>query len=66
MIARNIAPGLFRNFACEYFPFHEEETMEKIRDEAEKKIFPSGKYQIIASDKDEQVLEFAERNARRA
>jgi 23S rRNA G2445 N2-methylase RlmL len=47
MIARNIVPGLFRNFACENFPFHNEELLEKIREDAEKSIYPSGKYTIL-------------------
>lgn len=66
LIARNIAPGLFRSFACEHFPFHEEEILEKVREEAEKSIYPTGKYSILWYDIDEEMIQIAQRNARRA
>jgi putative N6-adenine-specific DNA methylase len=42
LMARNIAPGLFRHFRVEELPFFESDMMEIVRDEAEKKIYPSG------------------------
>lgn len=66
MIARNIAPGLFRSFRIEELPFFDEEILENTRTEAEKKIYPSGKYTVLASDIDPEMVRIAEENARRA
>ena len=66
MIARNIAPGLFRSFRIEELPFFDEERLENTRAEAEKKIYPSGKYTVLASDIEPEMVRIAEENARRA
>lgn len=66
MLARNIAPGLGRHFAVENFPFFEKEIFYAVRREAHEKIYPSGNYQIFASDIDPKMIEIAKNNARRA
>lgn len=66
MIARNIAPGLFRSFRIEELPFFDEELLETVRTEAEKKIYPSGKYTVLACDIEPEMVRIAEENARRA
>ncbi|MDO4873597.1 MAG: class I SAM-dependent RNA methyltransferase [Candidatus Gracilibacteria bacterium] len=66
MLARNIAPGLGRHFAVENFPFFEKEIFYAVRREAREKIYPSGNYQIFASDIDPKMIEIAKNNARRA
>lgn len=66
MIARNIAPGLCRHFRIEELPNYKRNLLQEVRDEAEKKIYPSGKYQIVGSDIDASMVALAERNAERA
>lgn len=66
MLARNIAPGLGRHFAVENFPFFEKEILYAVRREAHEKIYPSGNYQIFASDINPKMIEIAKNNARRA
>ncbi len=66
MLARNIAPGLFRSFRIEELPFHDAELLEQVREQAEKKIYPSGSYTIHARDIDPAMISVARENARRA
>ena len=66
MIARNIAPGLDRHFRVEEFPFYKRELLLATREEAKKKIYPSGSYSILASDTDEGMIKIAKENAKRA
>lgn len=66
MLARNIAPGMGRHFAIENFPIFNRDYFSEVRDECRKSIFPSGKYQIEASDLSEEMIEIARRNAERA
>lgn len=66
LMARNIAPGLFRDFRIEELRFHDETLLETVQEEAENKIYPSGGYTILASDMDETMITIAEANARRA
>ena len=66
MMARNIAPGLFRSFRIEELPFHNATLLESVRANAEKKIYPSGDYTIHASDIDPAMIQIARENARRA
>ncbi len=64
MIARNIAPGRNRSFAFEYWDWydknHKKNTLQSLTP------YPSGKYHIIASDINEDMIEIAQENARRA
>lgn len=66
MIARNIAPGLTRHFRIEEFPFYKRELLMSVREEAKKKVYPSGAYTIVASDNDEGMIKIAKGNAKRA
>ena len=66
MIARNIAPGLFRSFRIEELPFHDTDLLEKVRKRAEEKIYPSGSYTLIGQDIDPDMIRISEENARRA
>ncbi len=66
LMARNIAPGLFRDFRIEELRFHDPILLETVQEEAEKKMYPSGGYTILASDMDETMISIAEANARRA
>lgn len=66
MIARNIAPGINRHFRIEELPFFQSEFMKKVRETAKGKIYPSGKYRVMASDIDPKMIQIARWNAERA
>ena len=65
MIAKNIAPWLNRNFAFESFKFSPIWLLEKEKKIAREKQF-DWKYNIIASDINEEILEIARENAKNA
>lgn len=65
MIAKNIAPGLKRKFAFEKLWLLQSEIIENERKMAKFKEF-DGEYKIFASDIDEEILEIAKQNAKRA
>lgn len=65
MIARNIAPGLQREFDYLYFPWYDLPYHEKAIKEAREKIFAKS-YQIFGSDRDEYMVDIACKNASRA
>lgn len=65
MIAKNIAPWLKRKFAFEKLWLIDSETIENEKNLAKKKEF-SWDYKIFASDIDEEILEIAKENAKRA
>jgi putative N6-adenine-specific DNA methylase len=66
MIARNIAPGLCRHFRIEELPFYKRSLFQEVREQAKARIYPSGKYQIFASDNDATMIDIARKNAKRA
>jgi putative N6-adenine-specific DNA methylase len=66
MIARNIAPGLYRHFRVEELRFHNSDLLHSVQDTARSKIYPSGKYTVYASDLDPSMIKIAEWNAKRA
>ena len=66
MIARNIAPGLSRHFRVEELRFFNTEIFLNVQDTARSKIYPSGKYTILASDIDPEMIQIAKWNAKRA
>lgn len=65
MIARNIAPGLQREFDYQYFPWFPLKYHEKAIQEAQSKIYDKS-YQIFGSDIDNNLVEIAQANAHRA
>jgi len=65
MIARNIAPGLNRNFAFEDFAEFNRDEFEKMKQELKAKIF-QWNYEIIWQDINPQMVEIAEMNAESA
>lgn len=66
MLARDIAPGVNRRFRIESMKFHRREDLTSIRNIARMKAFPSGEYQIFASDIEPEMVAIAKRNAERA
>ena len=66
MIAKNIAPGIERNFAGEYFPWYNADYFAQARTSAKTKIITDRKYTITASDTDAEAVKIAENNAKRA
>ncbi len=65
LLAKNVAPGLRRNFAFQQFKNFESWTFEAMKLEASKKSF-EGKYQIFAFDKDPEMIRIARANAQEA
>ena len=65
MIAKNIAPGLKRKFAFEKLWLIQSEIIENERNIAKQKEF-NWNYKIFASDIDEEILEIAKQNVKRA
>ena len=66
MMARNIPPGLTRHFRVVSLPFHDRMLLTAVKKDLEGKIYPSGKYEIFASDVNTEMVEIAKRNAERA
>jgi 23S rRNA G2445 N2-methylase RlmL len=66
MIARNIAPGTNRHFRIESLPCHSADELTMVRNTARLKAYPSGEYQIYASDIDPDMIRVARANADRA
>lgn len=62
MIARNIAPGLKREFAFETWNWIPKNLLQEEKDSAKSKEF-SGEYKIYCSDIRKDVIELAKRNA---
>ncbi|MDD4151398.1 MAG: class I SAM-dependent RNA methyltransferase [Candidatus Gracilibacteria bacterium] len=66
LIARNIAPGLYRRFAFEKFAWFPKHYIENAVKDAEEKIIRDKKYSIFASDISPEAIEIARDNARKA
>jgi putative N6-adenine-specific DNA methylase len=66
MIARQMAPGLGREFAFMKWRGFERRGWEIIRADAEKKVLPKAPSRILASDRDEGAVKAARENAKRA
>lgn len=67
MIARNIAPGLNRTFACENWDFIISSlTWKKVRKEAYEAIMYDKEYHIFGYDKDSKIIPVARENAVKA
>ncbi|MCH8518570.1 class I SAM-dependent RNA methyltransferase [Candidatus Gracilibacteria bacterium] len=63
MIARNIAPGLKRKFACETWSWIPQGIFESEKKRAKEKEF-SGEYKIYSTDIRKDIIELARRNAK--
>ena len=66
MLMCNCAPGLNRSFAAESFPQLSSMLWEEARDRAVGDIVEDSAFEVYASDIDENVLEVAKENAKRA
>ncbi len=64
MIAKNIAPGLMRNFASENWDFIDKNYWKETRKEAYSKIDVNCRPEIYASDIDEKAIQIAKGNAK--
>lgn len=65
MIARNIAPGLKREFASENWPIVPSLAWQEARQSARKEILPSGNLKISGYDIDPAMIKIALANARK-
>ncbi|UMZ75458.1 THUMP domain-containing class I SAM-dependent RNA methyltransferase [Natranaerofaba carboxydovora] len=64
LIGKNLAPGLFRDFTFEDWPFVSMETFDRAREEADDLAEPDRSLSIIGTDIDEEVVKMARDNAR--
>ncbi|WP_290773138.1 class I SAM-dependent RNA methyltransferase [Anaerofustis sp.] len=65
MKAKNIAPGLKRNFAFEKWQLFDKETFELLKEEARSNIRPA-EIRLLGSDLDYKAIKLANENARKA
>lgn len=65
LIGKNIAPGLYRNFACEEWPTMDKAIWEEVRSYASAKI-NNQDFRILASDINGRLLGTARENASKA
>lgn len=63
MIAKNIAPGLYRYFAFENFAWYDVAHLETARADAKAKIITDKEHTIIGSDSDKTMIAIAQENA---
>lgn len=66
MIARNIMPGMHRNFAFENFAWYPRNHLEEAKKKGEMKIMRDKTFTITGSDTDPEAVEIAKNNAMRA
>ena len=66
LLAKNIAPGLLRNFAFQQFPRYDQTLRDRAVQEAKSKMMLGKKHTIIASDIDPEMISIARENARNA
>ena len=65
LIARNKAPGMYRRFMAEAYPWVPMEVWGQVREEAKAKEF-NGNYKILGSDNDPKCVSLAMANAKKA
>ena len=65
MIAKNKAPGAYRRFSAEAFPWMDPKLWGEVRTEAKDREF-HGNYRILGSDNDPKCVSLAMANARKA
>lgn len=66
LLARNIAPGLARDFSCEAWPGADARLAAAVRDEARQAIRPATAAPIVAADRDAGAIVATTTNAARA
>lgn len=66
LMARRIAPGLSREFACEFWPGTDPEIARTIREVAQAAVRPALASPILAADRDAGAIEATRTNAERA
>lgn len=66
MIAKNIAPGIHRNFAFQQFSHYDHKAFELQIEEARSAIYQDKTYQIVWTDIDPAMIVIAKENARHA
>ena len=65
LIAKNKAPGMYRRFMAEAYPWVPAEVWGRVREEAKSREF-NGKYRILGSDNDPKCVSLAMANAKKA
>ena len=66
LLAKNIAPGSFRNFAFQQFARYDQSLFDKELASAKAKTMTSKSHTIIASDIDPNMISIAQENAKHA
>ena len=66
LMARDIAPGLRRQFACAAWPGFPREVVARVLAEAEARVRPGASVAILGSDRDAGAIDAARANAERA
>jgi putative N6-adenine-specific DNA methylase len=66
MIAKNIAPGLYREFIAEKWPIFKNKEWDKTREYFESKIINDNIQKMYGSDMDKDMISIARQNARSA
>lgn len=66
LLARRIAPGHARHFACERWPGASARSWQDVRDQAATAVLPTAPAPILGSDRDAGAVKAAEANAERA
>ena len=66
LIARNIAPGLYRDFVCKYWPMFEDDLWKEVTKEAYESIDQESKIEIYAYDIIQENIDAAIENAEEA
>ncbi|HZE73888.1 MAG TPA: class I SAM-dependent RNA methyltransferase [Gemmatimonadales bacterium] len=66
LLARRIAPGLGRGFACEQWPGFDAGSWPALREKARSRVLPRARVRILGSDRDAGAIEASTDNARRA
>lgn len=66
LLAKNIAPGSFRNFAFQQFARYDQSLFDKELAAAKAKIMTNKEHTIIASDIDPNMISIAQENAKHA
>ena len=66
LLAREMAPGLTRDFACSHWPGVDAARVERVRDDARGRARPRASIEILGSDRDAGAIAAAIANAARA